>query len=243
MKKYLPLILLAVGILVVVGAFFVVRGRGKDEEFSQDEETALLNVPLEERPVLSLTPSEDGHYLILKVEKITIDAVSVDYELLYDTADSVTQGVPGAITLSGIDNFEEELLLGSESSGKFRYDEGVEKGQITLRFRNDDGKLLVKFMSDFHLQRSSTDLSTQDGAFKYSLDEPGDAFFVTMHTVGYPGDAPAEVKNGPFGVFSSSSDAFSGNVDLSGTVYRYNGSDWEKIDGSTSEDIGIFISS
>lgn len=243
MKRYLPFILLGVGILVVVGAFLVVRARRNTKESMGDNESALLDVPLKDRPVVSLTPTDDGHYLKLRVEKITINAQSVDYELLYDTFDGVTQGVPGTIALSGIDSFEEDLLLGSESSGKFRYDEGVEKGQITLSFRNDKGKLLARFISEFHLQRNTSQLSNLDGTFKYNLDDVPDAYFVTMQTVGYPGEAPNEVKNGPFGVFSSSSETFSGTLSLTGEIYRFDNGVWKKLNGNSSDNIGIFISS
>ena len=47
-----------------------------------------MDVALPERPVVSLTPTIDGHYLNLKIEKIVIDAKSLDYELLYKTKDA-----------------------------------------------------------------------------------------------------------------------------------------------------------
>ena len=205
MKKYLPLILLLVGALVVAGVF-ILRGRKTDDSDNGDDEAALLDLPLEERPVISLTPTSDGHYLILKVEKIMFKPASVDYLLLYNTAEGVQQGVPGTVSLTGgKDSFEEKLLLGSESSGKFRYDEGVETGSVELKFRNDKGKLIAKFVTDFHMQTEEEELTSADGKFNYTVDELGEGvFYVTMQTVGIPpSDLKAVTSKDGYSVFSS----------------------------------------
>ena len=244
MKKYLPLILLGIGLLLVVGVFVFVRSRNKTSDEDIEEETALLEVDLKDRPVVSLIPSEDGHYLTLKLDKITFTAATVDYLLLYDTAADVQQGVPGTVQLAGLKSFEEKLLLGSESAGKFRYDDGVSTGSITLDFRNEEGKLLVKFMSDFHLQKASSNLSTQDESFKYQPEDAGENFFVSMPTVGYPGDSELDIDQGPFGIFASTNDKLPGKVEMKGSnVYRWNGGGWDKLNNGSSQNIGIFYSS
>ena len=68
MKKFLPIILFLIGLLVIGGVFVFIRGRNSGGE-NEDKEKALLNVPLEERPILSLTPSDDGHWLKMKIDK------------------------------------------------------------------------------------------------------------------------------------------------------------------------------
>src|SRR3989344_4056334 len=133
MKKYLPLILVGVGVLVLVGGFLVIRGsenKGNQTPRVQDETQASLpEIALADRPIASLTPTNDGHFLNLKIEKIKIpDAVTMDYEMTYQLPDGRTQGAPGTIKLEGQTVVERKLLLGSESSGKFRYDEGVKQG-------------------------------------------------------------------------------------------------------------------
>ncbi len=161
MKKYLPLILLGVGLLVVVGAFFVVKNSKKDVI---EEEEVAKEIPVSERPLVSLTPSSDGHYLKLVISQIKVkNAASLDYELLYTLPDGRTQGVPGTVKLTGED-IEKDLLLGSESSGKFRYDEGVDGGTITIRFRDSKGKLLGKLSSQFTMSSSSK------GVFEVTMD-------------------------------------------------------------------------
>src|SRR3989344_2823503 len=119
MKKKLPLILIGAGVLVVVVAFLVLRGRGPA---GTDEEN-VPELPFSQRPFTRLVPTEDGHYLTMIVSNFNVPgAASMDYELYYDTAEGITQGVPGKVNLDGKDSVERELLLGSESSGKFRYD-------------------------------------------------------------------------------------------------------------------------
>jgi hypothetical protein len=246
MKKYLPLILFVVGVVVVVGVFFVVKGRKKDSKV-EVEETALIEVPLEKRPVVSLTPTEDGHYLNLKVEKIMIEgATSMDYQLLYDVPNAPSQGIPGTVDIEGKDSFEAELLLGSESSGKFRYDEGVEEGTITLRFRNEEGKLLVKFSAEFHLQSASSSLTSLNEKFTFELDSiPKKGYFVTMETIGFPNIPPGDVTTNIYGVFSSSDDKFPGTVLIGGveTYYRWadERNNKEVLDPKGNmDDVGIF---
>jgi len=240
MKKYLPLILFVVGLGALTAVFFVLKGKKTSVE---TEEVALQEVALEKRPVTSLTPSEDGHWLNLKIEKIVLDATSFDYELLYKLPDGRTQGVPGTVKLDSQKTIERELLLGSESSGKFSYDEGVEQGTLTLRFRNEKGKLLVKFSTQFHLQSDTKKLTSVDGNFSYTLTKtPSKTFFVTMETFGLPGDTPAEVASGPYGVFSSAETSLAGSVQMDGgTVYRWTGSKWQALEDGSSSDLGIFV--
>jgi hypothetical protein len=203
LKKYLPLILLAIGILLV-GTFFVVRNKKSTDEVKTDDESVLAEVPVEKRPLVSLIPASDGHYLKLRVEKIVIDADSFDYLLEYTTANGLLQGVPGIAKVENGKAFETELLLGTESSGKFRYDEGVEKGSMELKFRKN-GKLVAKFKTDFHMQTASKDLTSPDGQFKYSLDKVAKGvFYVTMKSVGEPDSSfKALTVKDSYAVFSS----------------------------------------
>ena len=241
MKRYLPLFLFLGGLLVLAGVYFFVLRKPAEENSGTEEET--LEVSLADRPIASLTPKEDGHWLKLRIEKLLAGADSLDYELLYTLPDGRTQGVPGTIVLKGELVIERDLLLGSESSGKFRYDEGVETGTLTLRFRNDKGKLLARFSTKFHLQSATKDLSSVEGKFSYMLDKlPAKTFFVTMETFGVPTNAPATVTGGPYGIFSSGSGAFPGTAKLSGgAFYTLEGASWTKLTGGEASDIGIFI--
>lgn len=202
MKKFLPFILLLLGVLVLVGVYFLVMR--KPAKAPVEEKSTLIEVALNDRPIASLTPSTDGHWLKLKVEKLIAVADSMDYELLYELPDGRTQGVPGNIKLEGQSQIERDLLLGSESSGKFRYDEGVREGTLTLRFRDAKGKLLIKFMTKFAFLTKTKELTSIDEKFTYILAKtPGKEFFVVMETFGVPTPVSDEVTAGPYGVFTS----------------------------------------
>ena len=242
MKRYLPLLFFLSGTLLLIGTlyFFVLRKPATEET---KEEEGLTEVSLIDRPIASLTPTQDGHWLKLRIEKLLSAADSLDYELLYTLPDGRTQGVPGTIDLKGESEIERDLLLGSESSGKFRYDEGVETGTLTLRFRNDKGKLLARFSTKFHLQFATKDLSSVEGKFSYMLDKlPAKTFFVTMETFGVSTNAPGTVTGGPYGIFSSGSSAFPGTAKLSGgALYTLEGASWTKLTEGEASDIGVFI--
>lgn len=246
MKKFLPVFLFLIGVGVFAGVFLFVRGRG-EEETSPEEESTLLDVPLEERPIASLIPTSDGHWLKLVIDKIVIDADSLDYELLYKLPDGRTQGVPGTISLEGQRSIERDLLLGSESSGKFRYDEGVENGTLTLRFRDERGKLISKFSTDFRLQNDGAEdvLSSVDNEFSYRLDKKfkrQSAFYVTMETFGIPDEFVGDVIAGPYGIFGSVAGPSPGTVQMSSAaVYYWDADSWIKLNNNQSSNIGIFI--
>ncbi len=242
MKKYLPFILLGIGIVVLVIVLLVVKNN-KKEPIEEEETTVTLS--LNERPVASLTPTADGHWLKLSLTKLLPQAASLDYELLYQLPDGRTQGVPGSIKLTGQDKIERDLLLGSESSGKFRYDEGVKEGTLTIRFRNEAGKLITKLSTKFALLSKTKELKSIDEVFSYNLSSTNSKdFFVVMETFGLPKEAPSEVVFGPFGVFTSSKTTISGIVALEGTnIYSYSGSSWTKLENGKSSNTGVFISS
>ncbi|EKE06103.1 MAG: hypothetical protein ACD_19C00079G0008 [uncultured bacterium] len=205
-RKFLPFILLGVGLIVLVLVFVLIKN--KKSEVIEDDSNVLVEVAFKDRPFASLVPTSDGHYINLKIDKITLPkAVSLDYELLYTLPDGRTQGVPGTVDLKGQTSFERKLLLGSESNGKFRYDDGVADGSLTVRLRNSKGKLLAKFSTKWHLQSTDSELTSIDQNFTYKLDKkPKGIYFVTMETFGLPAsEALSSVEGGPYGIFTSDS--------------------------------------
>jgi len=239
MKKFLPLLILLLGVGVLVGAYFFIKGRGDKQEEVEEE---VAEVAFDKRPVASLKPSSDGHWLKLQIEKLGELGESMDYELLYQLPDGRTQGVPGSITLGSESTIERDLLLGSESSGKFRYDEGVKEGTLTLRFRNSKGKLTAKFLTEFTLTSDTKSFSAIDGKFKYELAKASKEFFVVMNTFGAPSGYSGQPIAGPYGIFSSVESSAPGSVSLSGgKIQAYMGGKWSSLEGTNASNIGIFM--
>lgn len=222
MKKYIPYTLVVLGLLVVVVAVGVVVKtlKGSVEE-TKTEEDVVTELPVEQRPAISLVPTGDpnipnsyGRILKLKVEKINVPkAATLDYLFTYTTQNGGQQGGSGTIKLSATE-VEKNLLLGSESSGKYRFDSGVSLGSIMLTFRDESGKSLGKVESQFHLQVGETELTSADNLFKYSLDKKAkDVAFVTMQTFLQPKESENLVvwQNG-YGVFSLDGKPHSGQL-------------------------------
>jgi hypothetical protein len=219
MKKFLPLILIGSGLLIIIGVIFFLSKNSKKVTTVNEENLAIPELPASQRPVISLIPtnnpkdakSDNGKMLDLKVQNINIPgAASMDYELVYTTGMGIQQGVPGTVKLDGTD-IDRPLLLGSESSGKFRYDTGIETGTITFKFRNGSGKLIGKLQGDWHLQTGVTELTSVDGSFKYTLDkEAKGVYFLTMQTFAEPNINSVVISANGYTIFASDGKAHSG---------------------------------
>jgi hypothetical protein len=211
MKK-LPLILIGAGLIILLVVVYLVAKGMKSTGTTSDNGLATVSVlPESQWPVVTLTPTNnpavkgsDGHWLDFNVKKINVSgAASMDYLLVYNTSDGGQQGVPGTVKLTGAD-IERKLLLGSESSGKFRYDAGVEQGTMTITFRGANGKSIGKLTTDFHLQSGTLKLTSIDGNFTYTLDKAATGvFFVTMKTFLQPEPSTYVVWQNGYGVFAS----------------------------------------
>ncbi len=219
MKKYLPFIIggavLIIGLIVFV---LIKSSAGSTPVATQD--AAVPDLPQSEWPMVALiptnnpaVPNSDGHWLDFKVQKINVPgAASMDYELIYSTGSGGQQGVPGTVKLDGTD-VDRPLLLGSESSGKFRYDVGVEQGTMTIRFRDAKGKLIGKLSTTFHLQSNTVDISSADNNLKYTLTKLAkNVFFVTMQTFKDPDPSMVVFTQNGYSIFASDGKPHVGKV-------------------------------
>lgn len=208
------------------------------------EEESAPEIPFDQRPVASLTPKSDGHWLKLNLQNINrvVGAKLLEYEIIYTTSDERQQGSSGKVDVATAGNIDRDILLGSESSGKFRYDEGVTEGNLTLRWRNEKGKLAGKLSTAWHLQSSTDTLTSSDAQFTYKLNQlPKAGYFVTMETFGIP-QGVTGLTDGPYGVFASEAGKFPGTVTLgSGKVSLWNEASWLPLEAGKSLNAGIFV--
>lgn len=204
MKRILPIVVSVAFVLLIGGGFFLWRGRKASQVSvgpTPTPEGTLIETTLEERPYVTLTPRADGKEFTLEISRIK-NAKTIEYELVY-LAKGLSRGVVGSINLQGETEISRDLLLGTCSRNVCKYDEGVEEGTLTLRFRGADG--VRKFISDFRLQEGDEELSSTDGKFKLEGQFLTDVFYITMSTVGLPEEIEEEVIGGPYGVFGSGS--------------------------------------
>lgn len=219
MKKYLPFIAVIVLAILFVGGVFIVRKinqpAASDDGSSVD--AGVPDLPQDQWPTLSLVSDADGHNLTLSIKNIKVaSATSLDYVLEWtanNTGTPTTQGTSGSIQLNGQTTIQRsDLLLGSESSGKKRYDKGVENGKLTLRFRDGNGKLLGKVATDFHLQNGTNTLTSVDGSFKYTLAKAAnDVWFVTIKPFGTPDPASVVTYSNGWAIYASDGKPHAGN--------------------------------
>ncbi len=209
MKKLLSIVIFVIVILALVGGgFLYLRGKwgGGKATPTPTPEGKLVETPVEERPYVALIPSQDGHWLTLDIKGIK-HGNSLEYELIYNTASGVTQGSTNAVELEGA-SYTKKILLGTESRGHYRYDEGVTEGTLTLRFRS--GEEVRKFITEIHLQQGEDELTSRDKNFSLSGKLSPTDFYLTMPTVGLPGEVEGRVVGGPYGVFTSGRETVQG---------------------------------
>lgn len=242
MKSYLPIFLLIGGVLVLSLVGFVVFNlRSKETPGNVQAEKVVKELSLDKRPYITLTPNSAGNILSLSVSRIPNGVDSLEYELVYNTAAGVVQGVPGSIALGGKTSFARELTLGTCSSGVCRYDKGVKDITFTIRLRDTRGKLISKLSTGIELLSKTKELSSTDKKFTLALDRSPSGYYVVMQTGGIPGQTPDSVINGPYGVFASSSQDQKGKVDLAEKVYGWTGTSWNELTDGQTNKLGVFV--
>jgi len=234
MKKIILIItivtvILALGITTVI----LVKGRNSVDVIPEiEEENNLLRTPLEERPYVVLIPRADGKEFTLEISHFG-EAEAIEYELVY-LSQGLSRGVVGSVKVDEESFISRDLLLGTCSRGVCKYDEGVEEGTLTLRFRSEEGTR--KFTAEFHLQQGDDELTSLDENFTFTGSISKTAYYITMSTIGLPKSLEGEVAIGPYGVFTSGSDVIKNgeaNLVLEDSAietdfYSWLGKAWEK---------------
>lgn len=206
------------------------------------EPTKPLETTILERPFVSLEPTTDGHWVNLKIENIKPGTKSVDYELIYfagDLGNQVERGVAGSVELKSETKIERKILFGSESCTvkcKYKFDENVSEGVLTLKLRNGNGT--EKFESAFRLQKGSEaaeGLSIGDGNFKLvSKNLAKNGYFLTISTLGVPKEFSGKIAALPYGIFPSSAVKAEVAFKTSETarILFWDGTKWQEIESS-----------
>jgi len=162
MKKYL---------ILVVLSLFLLSGCGKKTAPAPSPTPApkLVEMEVQFRPEITLSPRADGHELYLKINKISDTISKIEYEITYLATDDnleIEKGASGIIEAEELatGKSERKILLGTESCTngcKYKYDTGVRGGKLSLVFSLKNGQMSI-FESPFILQ-STADLKKAGG--------------------------------------------------------------------------------
>lgn len=194
-----------IGLVIASGLFLSACGKAKPTQITPTPTPAprLVEMPLGDRPVISLIPRLDGRELKLKINKIPSGIVQIEYELLYtatDEGNDIEKGVGDTIKIISPD-LERDLLLGTSSCTngcKYKYDENINGGTLTLTFINQNSQVSTfqtpfQFTTGAQIKKTKTlDLPTEN--FSISITNPASEFFILLKNY----------RNG-FSVFSSGS--------------------------------------
>ncbi len=211
MKKKLTIILPIIGILLIIGGIFLIRVKNRTETTNGKGESQQTSIetPLSEKPYVALIPRADGKEFTMEISRIK-NAKTIEYELVYESQ-GLSRGVIGSVELSaGETEVSRKLLLGSCSKDVCKYDEGVEQGSLTLRFRGTEGTR--KFTADFHLQQGGKELTSMDGEFKLAGKFNASTFYLTISTIGLPEEVEEKVIAGSYGIFTAGSSSVKGST-------------------------------
>jgi hypothetical protein len=241
--KKIIVIVIAVGLLGGLGLWGIM-GRGKKDLSTAKttptpkKEVKMVEMALADRPFVSLTPVNSGRELELAITRIK-NLTKIEYELTYLT-NGLSRGAVGSISLNSEDKITRKLTLGSCSRNVCNYDENVTQGSLSLRLVAADG--VTRLTSDFHLQKgSSGELSSLDGQFKLTGKLERNTYYVTMGTMGLPGEFASETVGEPHGVFTTASTVIKGaKINLTG-VYGWIGGQWQKLDSNNISVLTTYV--
>ena len=209
MKKYLKFIIPGVILLIGLAWLFWPAKKTKTTTPTPAKKMEEINkIAIADRPFVTLTPRDDGKEVTMTIDFVK-DAANLEYEMEYQAA-SLIQGVFGTIDFTKEPApVSKDLLFGSCSKGKCRYDEGVTGGSLTLRF--DGGKTAFALKTDFNLQNmfdrqgvfTSKDIKATLDVGKAGL--PNNTFVIVAGTMGLPAEIDGEVLAGPYAFLAATS--------------------------------------
>ena len=197
--------ILSLTLVIIASSFFLSACGKKKTETNNNQTTKTAPKELvlsdSEKPIITLSPRDDGHELKLKIDNIPTNITQVEYELIYSSNEdglTMEKGVGDTVKISS-KSIEKDLLLGTSSCTngcKYKYDEGVSQGTLSLVFYTDDNQSAT-YETPFVL-KTSAEINKAGG---FSLDDT----FSVKATTTTKTDYFVVIKNYPqyYSVFSN----------------------------------------
>ncbi len=249
-KKFLPWLLVS---LVVIGGGVFAYTRFHNGPTEETEETSskkriqepVNQIPVSERPYLTINPHADGRNITLAVETLKLPANEVEYELEYQ-AGSLLQGAFGQFELDNLPARQQILLGSCSAGGACSYHEDVKGGSLLTRFSGGEETYALKSRWKYIINsESETSFSSQDAKFQLDSDDLArQSYLVIFNTAGYPEGLETEPVSEIYSLTSASSLTGSGQLTIRAeeegqlVIMGYDGQDWVEfetsVDGKTA---------
>ena len=211
MKSKKLFIILPILAVIFLSIFLLTRSKKDKQDATATPTPApkMVEIDMDQKPYISLIPRADGHELKLKIDNIPSNISQIEYELIYLAVDGnleIEKGAGDTIKVEG-SSLEKDILLGTASCTndcKYKYDEGIESGTLSLIFINNSGQMSTH-ETPFTLA-SSTDINSEkslaldDFTINASSVGPGQ-FFILLKNYGLPNSST--LASEIYSVFSS----------------------------------------
>lgn len=143
--------IIIISVVAIVGVILLIVGLKWGLASKGETETEILPTPTVVLPTISddisveLLPRGDKRVVALRIKGLTSDIESVEYELTYLTNKGLPRGVLGKIATQGEKEIgRDDIVLGTCSSGKCVYDEGVTAIDLSLKFNGTKGSQIFQ---------------------------------------------------------------------------------------------------
>lgn len=130
-------IIIIIGLVVLFMVFN--KPKPKKEEPQDDVLPKSEIIPTVDQSVEVILTSKNNKEVVLKINKIPLGTTSIEYELSYLAQGDLPKGVIGTIPLGNEESIKRSITLGTCSSGKCVYDQGVESIKVSLKFIGEYG--------------------------------------------------------------------------------------------------------
>lgn len=255
-KKLIISLLIFFGILIPGAVYW--QTKTKPEEATKSPapvKTKVENInqlAIEKRPYIIIEPKSTtmpqdiGHWIM-----VTIDKASAYQEVEYDVeyqAGNLIQGFMHTIDLKKeTQPASKEGFFGSESKGKYKYDENVTGGSILFKFFYDESKFDA-LKTYFNLQN----MAEREGVFTSndakatlkvgSQDLKSTDYVVISSTLGLPAPVEGKILSEPYGFYSSSDGEINATLTLGAkealdkaVILSWDGKKWQELDTTLTD--------
>jgi len=234
MKKFLPIIIVLVVLLLGVAAYFAFfRDKlGPSSPPVQNKRQIINALPYDQRPFVALFPHPTNKLITLLVDKAVSDSdITIDIE--YMSGNSLKGGRTSLALPFSLPHTQAFLLGSCSAGGKCSFDTDITTGSVKTKLeRNNEIHVLKSnfvFLTD---ERTAT--SDQKAVFTPDVD-PGIAIMAQTH--GYIAELEGELAAEPIAITTTSAKDVVGTLELiapdATAVYYYDGEAYQALDFNT----------